>query len=184
MCERDPAELRRFYIQLVEVEAPFKTSRTICSYGGSITSWSKRIEAHIFVAFLAYCLHVMLRARLWPLAAGLTPRTVLDKLAAIQILDVHFPTTDGRTLILSRYTEPNKRPETPPAATRPHPTVATAAANHRFYSGNSAPATRHVVETFDRPALIRAICSKSSRIATTRARSSSPARFPWTAGMT
>ncbi len=27
--------------------------------------------------------------------------------AAIQMLDVHFPTTDGRTLILSRYTEPN-----------------------------------------------------------------------------
>ena len=67
----------------------------------------QRIEAHIFVAFLAYCLHVTLRARLRPLAPGLTPRAVLDKLAAIQMLDVHFPTTDGRTLILSRYTEPN-----------------------------------------------------------------------------
>jgi len=32
---------------------------------------------------------------------------VLDKFAAIQMLDVHFPTTDGRTLILSRYTELN-----------------------------------------------------------------------------
>jgi hypothetical protein len=65
----------------------------------------QRIEAHIFVAFLAYCLHVTLRARLKPLAPGLTPRAVLDKFAAIQMLDVHFPTTDGRTLILSRYTE-------------------------------------------------------------------------------
>jgi len=64
-----------------------------------------RIEAHIFVAFLAYCLHVTLCARLKPLAPGLTPRAVLDKFAAIQMLDVHFPTTDGRTLILSRYTE-------------------------------------------------------------------------------
>ena len=59
------------------------------------------------MAFLAYCLHVTLRARLRPMAAGLTPRAVLDKLAGIQMLDVHFPTTDGRTLILSRYTEPN-----------------------------------------------------------------------------
>jgi len=67
----------------------------------------ERIEAHIFVAFMAYCLHVTLRARLRPLAAGLTPRAVLDKFAAIQMLDVHFPTTEGRTLILSRYTEPN-----------------------------------------------------------------------------
>src|SRR5262249_40757429 len=64
-----------------------------------------RVEAHIFVAFLAYCLHATLRAKLKPLAPGLTPRAVLDKLAAIQMLDVHFPTTDGRTLILSRYTE-------------------------------------------------------------------------------
>src|ERR1700683_1638124 len=55
-----------------------------------------RIEAHIFVAFLAYCLHVTLRARLKPLAPGLTARAVLDKFAAIQMLDVHFPTTDGR----------------------------------------------------------------------------------------
>ena len=57
------------------------------------------------MAFLAYCLHVTLRARLKPLAPGLTPRAVLDKFAAIQMLDVRFPTTDGRTLILSRYTE-------------------------------------------------------------------------------
>jgi hypothetical protein len=54
---------------------------------------------------LSYCLHVTLRARLSPLAPGLTPRAVLDKFAAIQTLDVHLPTTDGRTLILSRYTE-------------------------------------------------------------------------------
>ena len=56
---------------------------------------------------MAYCLHVTLRARLKPLAGGLTPRAVLDKFAAIQMLDVHFPTTDDRTLILTRYTEPN-----------------------------------------------------------------------------
>ena len=65
------------------------------------------VEAHIFVAFLAYCMHVTLRARLKPLAPGLTSRAVLDKMAAVQMLDVHFPTTDGRMLILSRYTELN-----------------------------------------------------------------------------
>ncbi len=47
-----------------------------------------------------------MRARLRPLAGGLTPRAVLDKFAAVQMLDVHFPTTDGRVLILSRYTHP------------------------------------------------------------------------------
>jgi hypothetical protein len=64
-----------------------------------------RIAAHIFVAFMAYCLNVTLRARLKALAGGLTPRAVLDKMAAVQMLDVHFPTTDGRTLMLTRYTE-------------------------------------------------------------------------------
>src|ERR1700757_562008 len=63
-----------------------------------------------FVAFLAYCLHVTLRARLKPLAPGLTSRAVLDKMAAVQMLDVHFPTTDGRTLILSRHTDMSSTP--------------------------------------------------------------------------
>ena len=107
MPGRDTAELRRFYIQLVEVEAAFKNLKDDLQLRPIYHQLESRIEAHIFVAFLAYCLHVTLRARLRPMAAGLTPRAVLDKLAGIQMLDVHFPTTDGRTLILTRYTEPN-----------------------------------------------------------------------------
>ena len=107
LCGRDPAELWRFYLQLVEVEAAFKTLKADLELRPIHHQLERRIEAHIFVAFLAYCLHVTLRARLKPLAGGLTPRAVLDKLAAIQMLDVHFPTTDGRTLILRRHTELN-----------------------------------------------------------------------------
>jgi len=102
---REPAELWRFYIQLVEVEAAFKNLKDDLQLRPIYHQLEERIEAHIFVAFLAYCLHVTLRARLKPLAPGLTPRAVLDKFAAIQMLDVHFPTTDGRTLIMSRHTE-------------------------------------------------------------------------------
>ena len=65
-----------------------------------------RIEAHIFIAFLAYCLHVTLAQQLRPHAPGLTPRSVLDKFAAVQLIDVDIPTTDGRTIRLTRYTEP------------------------------------------------------------------------------
>lgn len=107
LCGRDPAELWQFYIQLTEVEAAFKTLKDDLQVRPIYHQLEHRIEAHIFVAFLAYCLHVTLRARLRPLASGLTPRAVLDKFAAVQMLDVHFPTTDGRTLILSRYTELN-----------------------------------------------------------------------------
>src|SRR5215831_6865879 len=104
---RDPAELWQFYIQLVEVEAAFKNLKDDLQLRPIYQQLIDRIEAHIFVSFLAYCLHVTLRARLRPLASGLTPRAVLDKFAAIQMLDVHFPTSDGRSLILSRYTELN-----------------------------------------------------------------------------
>jgi hypothetical protein len=105
LCGKDPAELWRFYIQLVEVEAAFKTLKDELQLRPIYHQCEPRIEAHIFVAFLAYCLHVTLRARLKPLAPGLTVRAALDKFAAVQMLDVHFPTTDGRTLILRRYTE-------------------------------------------------------------------------------
>ena len=107
LCGQDPALLWQFYIQLVEVEAAFKTMKDDLHLRPVYHQLEARIEAHIFVAFLAYCLHVTLRARLKPLAPGLTPRAVLDKLAAVQMLDVHFPTTDGRTLVMSRYTELN-----------------------------------------------------------------------------
>jgi transposase len=106
LCGREPAELWQFYIQLVEIEAAFKNLKDDLALRPIFHQLEHRIEAHIFVAFIAYCLHVTLRARLRPIAPGLTPRAVLDKFATIQMLDVHFPTTDGRTLILSRYTHP------------------------------------------------------------------------------
>ena len=104
---REPAELWRFYIQLTEVEAAFKNLKGDLQLRPIYHQLIERVEAHIFVAFLAYCLHITLRARLKPLASGLTPKAVLDKFAAVQMLDVHFPTTDGRMLILSRHTELN-----------------------------------------------------------------------------
>ena len=65
----------------------------------------QRIEAHIFVAFIAYGLHVTLRRRLYKLASGLTLRDVLEKFKTVKMVDVHLPTTDGRTAILLRYAQ-------------------------------------------------------------------------------
>jgi transposase len=104
----DPALLWQYYMQLTQVEQAFKNLKSDLALWLLYHQKDSRIEAHIFVAFLAYCLHVTLQQRLRPLAAGLMPRAVLDKLAAIQMVDVHLPTTDGRRLILSRYTQPEK----------------------------------------------------------------------------
>jgi len=101
-----PEKLWQFYIQLTQVEAAFKDLKDDLSLRPIFHSSEQRIEAHIFVCFLAYCLHVSLRACLRPLAPGLTARSLLEKFAAIQMLDVHFPTSDGRELVFCRYTQP------------------------------------------------------------------------------
>jgi transposase len=108
LSPEDPGKLWQFYIQLTQIEAAFKDLKDDLSLRPIFHQLEHRIEAHIFVAFLAYCLHVNLRARLRPLAPGLTPRSVLEKFAAIQMLDVHFPTTDGRELVFCRYTQPER----------------------------------------------------------------------------
>ncbi len=126
MPERPPAQLWEFYLQLVAVEQAFKHLKGDLSLRPIYHKKEERIEAHIFIAFLAYCLHVSLGRRLKDLAPGLTPRSVLEKFGAMQMIDVHLPTTDGREVILTRYTQPEpdqrvlleklklKLPEQPP----------------------------------------------------------------------
>jgi transposase len=103
---RDPAQMWEFYTQLVQVEEAFKVLKGDLLVRPIFHQKEERIEAHIFVAFLAYALQVTLRRRLRDLAPGLTPRAVLEKFGAVQMIDVHLPTTDGRKVILSRYTQP------------------------------------------------------------------------------
>jgi len=108
LSQENPAQLWQLYVQLTQVEAAFKDLKDDLSLRPIYHQKQNRIEAHIFVSFLAYCLQVSLRAQLRPLAPGLTPRSVLDKFSEIQMLDVHFPTTDGRELVFRRYTQPEK----------------------------------------------------------------------------
>src|SRR5262249_22976480 len=91
------------------VEEAFKNLKGDLAVRPVFHQLEARIEAHVFIAFLAYCLHVTLARRLHSLAPGLTPRSVLEKFAAMQMINVHLPTTDGRELVLTRYTEPDPR---------------------------------------------------------------------------
>jgi transposase len=106
LTDDDPAKLWSYYLQLVKVEEAFKTLKDDLAIRPIFHQDEARIEAHIFIAFLAYCLHVTLARRLHALAPGLTPRSVFEKFAAVAMLDLHVPTTDGRELVLTRYTEP------------------------------------------------------------------------------
>ena len=106
LTDDDPATLWQYYIQLVAVEEAFRNLKGDLAIRPVFHKGEKRIEAPIFVAFLAYCLQITLTRRLHSLAPGLTARSALAKFAALQMIDVHLPTTDGREIVLTRFTEP------------------------------------------------------------------------------
>lgn len=108
LSDQDPAKLWVLYTQLCQVEEAFKNLKGDLAIRPIFHQKESRIESHIFVAFLAYCLHVTLARRLRDSAPGLTPRAVIEKFKTMQMLDVHLPTTDGRNVVLTRYTEPER----------------------------------------------------------------------------
>jgi transposase len=104
---KNPGELWQMYLSLVEIEEAFRDLKSDLSLR-PVWHWKeRRVEAHIFVAFMAYCLHVCLKGHLKKVAGGLTPRAVLGKFAAIQLVDVHLPLDAGGTLIMTRRTQPD-----------------------------------------------------------------------------
>ncbi len=108
LTDTDPAQLWNHYLQLVQVEEAFKNLKGDLAIRPIYHQRQDRVEAHIFIAFLAYCLQVTLSNQLRSTAPGLTARSALEKFAAVQMIDVHIPTTDGREVTLTRYTQPER----------------------------------------------------------------------------
>ena len=106
LADDDPARLWSYYLQLVHIEEAFRNLKGDLAVRSIFHQPESRVGAHIFIAFMAHCLRVTLARRLGALAPGLTPRSVLEKFSAVQMIDVHLPTTDGRELQLTRYTQP------------------------------------------------------------------------------
>jgi len=108
LSDKEPEWLWQLYMLLVQIESVFRCFKNDLGIRPIYHQNESRVEAHIFVCFQAYCLWVTLQQRLRPLAPGLTPRQALEQLAGVQMLDVEIPTTDGRLLQLTRYTQPDK----------------------------------------------------------------------------
>jgi transposase len=107
LTAEDPEVLWKLYVQLTQIESVFRSLKSELGIRPIYHQKEHRIDAHIFIAFLAYCLQVTLKNRLMAYAPGLTPTAVLEKLGTIQLIDVCIPTCDGRWLILPRYTQPD-----------------------------------------------------------------------------
>lgn len=95
-------------MQLTQIESVFRSLKSELGIRPIRHQLEHRTDAHVLVAFLAYCLHVTLKNRLMIHAPGLTPAAVLEKLATIQMVEVWIPMIDGRWLILPRHTQPEK----------------------------------------------------------------------------
>jgi len=104
----DPAVLWTRYVQLTQIESVFRSLKSELGIRPIYHRLERRADAHILIAFLAYCLQVTLKNRLMIHAPGLTPTAVLEKLATIQMVEVWIPMVDGRWLVMPRHTQPDK----------------------------------------------------------------------------
>ncbi len=102
------AELWRNYINLVRIEESFRTLKGDLGLRPVFHQLDGRIEAHVFISFLAYCLHITLEKYNKKAVTGLSSRSVLARMSEIQMLDVTIPATDGREVRMKRYTKPEK----------------------------------------------------------------------------
>jgi len=104
----NPAVLWTRYVQLTQIESVFRSLKSELGIRPIYHQLEHRADAHVLIAFLAYCLQVTLKNRLMIHAPGLTPAAVLEKLATIQMVEVWIPILDGRWLVLPRHTQPEK----------------------------------------------------------------------------
>jgi transposase len=108
LTETEPDIIWQRYVLLTQVEAAFKSLKSDLAVHPVRHQLEHRVEAHIFVAIMGYCLMVTLRQKLRSCADGLTAQDVLDKLGSIMMIDVRIPTADGRMLQIRRYSQPEQ----------------------------------------------------------------------------
>ena len=92
---KDGTELWQQYMLQCNVEQAFKELKSDLGIRPVYHRKEDRVDAHIFEAFLSYCLQATLRQKLRGSALGLTSQAVLETLSRIQMIDVSFPTQDG-----------------------------------------------------------------------------------------
>lgn len=106
LSDRSPEALWRMYVQLTEVETVFRAMKSELAIR-PIWHWvGPRVEAHVMVAFLGYCLWVCLKQKLKAAAPGLSPWQVLDQFKRVVQVEVWFKLRTGGAICLPRITQP------------------------------------------------------------------------------
>jgi transposase len=106
LTDRSSEALWKMYVQLTEVEAVFRALKSELAIR-PIWHWvGPRVEAHVMVAFLGYCLWVCLKQKLKAAGAALTPWQLLDQFKRIVQVEVWFKLKTGGAICLPRITQP------------------------------------------------------------------------------
>jgi len=106
LSDHSPEALWRMYVQLTEVEAVFRALKSELAIR-PIWHWvGPRVEAHVMVAFLGYCLWVCLKQQLKASAPGLSPWQLLDQFKRLVQVEVWFKLKAGGAICLPRITQP------------------------------------------------------------------------------
>jgi transposase len=101
-----PESLWKMYVQLTEVEAVFRAMKSQLAIR-PIWHWvGSRVEAHVMVAFLGYCLWVCLKQKLKAVAPSLSPWQLLDQFGRIVQVEVWFKLRAGGAICLPRIAQP------------------------------------------------------------------------------
>jgi len=104
--EHTPQGLWRMYVQLTEVEAVFRALKSEMAVR-PIWHWvGPRVEGHVMVAFLGYCLWACLKQKLKAVGPSLTPWQLLDQFGRIVQVEVWFKLRTGGAICLPRITQP------------------------------------------------------------------------------
>ena len=106
--KRNPKELWKTYIQLVDVEEAFRTIKTELNLRPIYHQKKERVQAHILVAFLSYVMWKTLQKWMENSGLGRGVRTVLEEFARIKCCEIILPTDTGRQIQLRCITKPDE----------------------------------------------------------------------------
>jgi transposase len=103
-----PQDLWKTYIQLTQAESAFRIQKSELEIRPIWHQLERRAQAHILFSFLAYAMWKTLEQWMARSGLGNGPRTVVEELAKIKVMDVILPTSTGRRLQLRCVSTPDE----------------------------------------------------------------------------
>ena len=107
LTEQSPEKLWQTYMQLIDVEAVFRTGKSDLKIRPIWHQLEHRVHGHILFSFLAYALYKTLQIWMERSGLGRGVRTVIEEFARLKANDLTLKTSAGRAIRLCCITQPD-----------------------------------------------------------------------------